>query len=149
VRRLRRVLHATDFSRASQRAFGQAVDMAQQNKAELWLLHVLTPVTNYVIGEYDTDPTLYARLDESAYRDAQAALSALTQRAEKAKIKVTSKLVRGTPQDQILQVAKSSKADMIVIGTHGRTGLSKLFMGSVAGKVVSAATCPVLTVRGN
>jgi nucleotide-binding universal stress UspA family protein len=54
----------------------------------------------------------------------------------------------GSVDDQIVNAAKSKKANMIVIGTHGRTGLSKLLMGSVASKVISLATCPVLTVRG-
>jgi len=57
-------------------------------------------------------------------------------------------LLMGSPHDQIVKAAKSKKVDMIVIGTHGRTGLSKLFMGSVAGKVIALATCPVVTVRG-
>ena len=146
--RLRRVLHATDFSRASQHAFAKALEMAQQNKAELVLLHVLTPIANYVIGDHYTDPSLYARLEETAEREAEAGLANLVQRARKARVKVKSMLARGTTHEQILRSARRCKADLIVIGTHGRTGLSKLLMGSVAGRVVSAASCPVLTVRG-
>jgi len=149
VSRIRRVLHATDFSRASQRAFAQAVDMAQQNKAELVLLHTLTPITTYMLGDnYTDDPTLYARLEESSRREAESELSALAKKAQRAKVRVRSLLARGTAHEQILRAAKSCKADLIVMGTHGRTGLSKLLMGSVAGRVISTATCPVLTVRG-
>ena len=50
--------------------------------------------------------------------------------------------------EQIVRTARGKKADMIVMGTHGRTGVSKLFLGSVAGRVVSLSSCPVLTVRG-
>jgi len=148
VSRLRRVLHATDFSRASQRAFAQALEMAQQNKAELVLLHVVTPIANYVIGDQYTDPSLYARLEETAESEAEKGLAKLAQRARKAVVKVRSVLVRGTTHEEILRAARRWKADLIVIGTHGRTGLSKLLMGSVAGRIVSNATCPVLTVRG-
>jgi nucleotide-binding universal stress UspA family protein len=67
---------------------------------------------------------------------------------QQAQVKAKSFLLKGRAYDQIIKTAKNRKASMIVIGTHGRTGLSKLFMGSVAGRVVSAATCPVVTVRG-
>jgi nucleotide-binding universal stress UspA family protein len=66
----------------------------------------------------------------------------------KLKVKAKSLLLRGTAPDQIVRAAKSRRANLIVIGTHGRTGLSRLLMGSVANKVVSTAHCPVLTVRG-
>ena len=147
--RLRRVLHATDFSRASQRAFAKALEMAEQNKAELVLLHVLTPIANYVIGDHYTDPSLYARLEETAEHEAETGLAKLVQRARNARVKVKRMLARGTTHEQILRAARRCQADLIVIGTHGRTGLSKLLMGSVAGRVISAASCPVLTVRGS
>jgi nucleotide-binding universal stress UspA family protein len=88
------------------------------------------------------------RLEESAKKDAESSMKRLMTKLEKAKVKAKSLLLRGTAHEQIVKAAKSKKADMIVIGTHGRTGLSKLFLGSVAGRVVSAASCPVLTVRG-
>jgi nucleotide-binding universal stress UspA family protein len=75
-------------------------------------------------------------------------MAKLMRRLQRSKVKAKSLLLRGSAHDQIVKAAKSKKVDMIVIGTHGRTGLSKFFMGSVAGKVVSAATCPVVTVRG-
>jgi nucleotide-binding universal stress UspA family protein len=67
---------------------------------------------------------------------------------QQAKVKAKSLLLKGLAYEQIVKTAKSRKANMIVIGTHGRTGLSKLFMGSVAGRVASLASCPVVTVRG-
>ena len=57
-------------------------------------------------------------------------------------------LVEGVPHEQIVRLARSKRADVVVMGTHGRSGLAKLFLGSVAGRVVAAAPCPVLTVRG-
>jgi nucleotide-binding universal stress UspA family protein len=75
-------------------------------------------------------------------------MTKLLKRLKKSNIKVQGFLLMGSVDDQIVNAAKSKKANMIVIGTHGRTGLSKLLMGSVASKVISLATCPVLTVRG-
>jgi nucleotide-binding universal stress UspA family protein len=57
-------------------------------------------------------------------------------------------LTEGVAHEQIVRAARGGKADMVVMGTHGRTGMSKFFLGSVAGRVVSLASCPVLTVRG-
>jgi nucleotide-binding universal stress UspA family protein len=57
-------------------------------------------------------------------------------------------LLEGLAHEQIVRAAKAQRADLVVIGTHGRSGLAKFFIGSVAGRVVSAARCPVLTVRG-
>ena len=61
---------------------------------------------------------------------------------------MSSLLLKGMAHDQIVRAAKNRRTDLIVIGTHGRTGITKLFMGSVAGRVVSTASCPVMTVRG-
>jgi nucleotide-binding universal stress UspA family protein len=88
------------------------------------------------------------KLEDATKRNAQSSMSKLMQRLKKLEIKTESLLLRGSAHEQIIRAAKSRKADMIVIGTHGRTGLSKLFLGSIAGKVVSLATCPVMTVRG-
>jgi nucleotide-binding universal stress UspA family protein len=63
-------------------------------------------------------------------------------------VRATTLVLEGVAHEQIVRAARSKKADLIVIGTHGRTGLAKLFLGSVASRVVAAAHCPVLTVRG-
>jgi nucleotide-binding universal stress UspA family protein len=148
VKRIRRILHATDYSRASERALQEAVDLAKQNKSELLVVHVIEPVAPYVSGEDFTGAELYLKLEETTKQDAQASMKKLMQRLGRLRIKAKSLLLKGTPYDQIVRAAKNRKADIIVIGTHGRTGLTKLFLGSVAGNVVSTAQCPVLTVRG-
>jgi nucleotide-binding universal stress UspA family protein len=63
-------------------------------------------------------------------------------------VRASGTLLEGVAHEQIIRVARSKRAEVIVMGTHGRSGLAKLFLGSVAGRVVAAATCPVLTVRG-
>jgi nucleotide-binding universal stress UspA family protein len=147
-KRIRRILYATDYSKASSRALDQAVQLAKQNDAELLVVHVIEPVTPYVTGDDYGSTELYLRLEETTKNDAQSSMQKLMQKLQKLKVNAKSLLLRGSTHDQIIKAAKSRKADMIVIGTHGRTGLSKLFMGSVASKVVSTAHCPVLTVRG-
>lgn len=147
MKRIRRILHATDFSRASNRALQTAVDFAKNNRAELLLVHVVVPNIAYPIDSY-ADPNLYVELDRGTQRQARNSLEKLVNKVKKAKIRVKGLLLRGAAHAQIVRTAKNRHADMIVIGTHGLTGLKKLLMGSVAGRVVSEATCPVLTVRG-
>jgi universal stress protein A len=144
----RKILYATDYSRASARALDEAVRLARQNDAELLVVHVIEPVTPYVTGEDFGSAELYMKLEETTKKEAEFSMNKLLDKLQKSKVKAKGLLLKGTPHDQIVNTAKRRSADLIVIGTHGRTGLSKLFMGSVAGKVVSTATCPVLTVRG-
>jgi nucleotide-binding universal stress UspA family protein len=148
VKRIRRILHATDYSKASERALQGAVDFAKQNHAEMLVVHVIQPVVPYVAGEDIGAAELYVKLEESTKQEAQRSMNKLMQRLERLGVKAKSLLLRGIPADQIVKAARNRKADIIVIGTHGRTGLSKLFMGSVASRVISTARCPVLTVRG-
>jgi nucleotide-binding universal stress UspA family protein len=147
MKQFRRILHPTDFSRASGPAFARALDLAEQNRAELLLVHVLTPPAPLYTEGY-VSPQYYEALETEARRGAQTRLSALLAKARKAKARVRSLLLLGIPHDQITRAARSQRADLIVMGTHGRSGLSKFFIGSVAERVVRLAPCPVLTVRG-
>jgi universal stress protein A len=148
ARQIRRILHATDFSKASARALDEAVRLAKQNHAELLVAHVIEPAGQYAAGEDFGGAELYVKLEEAAEQDAQRSMQKLMGKLKQARVNAKSLLLKGLAHEQIVKAAKSRKANMIVIGTHGRTGLSKLFMGSVAGKVVSLASCPVVVVRG-
>jgi len=125
----------------------EAIKLAKQNRAEILIVHIIEP-TPYVAGDELGSAEIYTKLEDMAKRDAEASMSKLLRRLKKSNIKARGLLLMGSPHDQIVKSAKSKKVGMIVIGTHGRTGLSKLFMGSVAGKVIALATCPVVTVRG-
>ncbi len=144
---VRRILHPTDFSRASGAAFLKAVALAKEGRAELLLVHVLLPPTPF-IGDGYISPKTYEELEASARRGAQRELAKVVARAQKAKARVKAVLLEGVPYDKIARVARSKRADLIVMGTHGRSGLSKFFLGSVAERVIALAPCPVLTVRG-
>jgi nucleotide-binding universal stress UspA family protein len=145
--KFRRILHPTDFSKASGVAFTKAVSLAKQNRAQLTLVHVLSPVTPYV-GDGYVSPQAYEALERGARRGAQRRLAALLKKAAKAGVRARSLLLEGIAYDQIARISRAKRADLIVMGTHGRTGFSRFFMGSVAERVIPLAPCPVLTVRG-
>jgi len=145
MRRVRRILQATDFSRASRPAFAAALEMAKHDRARLVLLHVLVPPSPF-LG--DALPPSYVELNRRARRDAERRLAAAAAAAKKAGVRVEARLIEGIPAEEIIRVAGRQRSDLIVIGTHGRTGLGRVFMGSVAERVLQRASCPVLTVRG-
>ncbi len=144
---VRRILHPTDFSRASSAAFLKAVALAKESRAQLLLVHVMLPPTPF-IGDGYVSPKTYEELEAAARRSAQRELAKVAARAQKAKARVKAVLLEGVPYDRIARAARSKRADLIVMGTHGRSGLSKFFLGSVAERVIALAPCPVLTVRG-
>ena len=144
----RRILHPTDFSKASTPAFTKAMELAKQNRAELLLLHVRVPPTP-LVGEGYVSPQTYQSLEASSRQWVAKQLASLVAKAKKAKLRVKGFQVDGgAPYEQIARAARSKRADLIVMGTHGRTGLSKFFMGSVAERVIPLAPCPVLMIRG-
>lgn len=95
-------------------------------------------------------PTDFSRASSPAYKRAYAQkhLDALVAKARRAGVRVKGLLVPGVAHERIARAARSRKADLVVIGTHGRTGVAKVFLGSVASRVLAIAPCPVLTVRG-
>ena len=145
--RIRRILHPTDFSKASSAAYKRAVDMAKGNRAELLLVHVLPPAVPMMADGY-VSPQVYEDMANATRAYGQKHLTALVRKAKQAGVRVKSLLLEGIPHERIATAARSKKADLLVIGTHGRTGLAKLFLGSVASRVLAVAPCPVLTVRG-
>jgi nucleotide-binding universal stress UspA family protein len=145
--RHRRILHPTDFSSASGAAFKRAIALAKADKAQLLIVNVLAPPMP-ISGEGYMPPNLYEDLEASARKYAEKKLAALQAKARAAGMRASTLVLEGVAHEQIVRAAKSKKADLIVIGTHGRTGLAKFFLGSVASRVVAAAPCPVLTVRG-
>jgi nucleotide-binding universal stress UspA family protein len=146
MRRVRRILHATDFSRASTPALRAAISMAKANRARLTVVHVMAPPSLALPGEGYISPALYESLESSARAAAQKRLNAVMARARAAGVRTGGLLLEGVPHELVARAAR--KADLLVIGTHGRSGLAKLFLGSVASRLVALAPCPVLTVRG-
>jgi nucleotide-binding universal stress UspA family protein len=109
--------------------------------------HVLTPVVP-VTGEGYVLARTYDQIEAAARASARKQLDRLVARARAAGVRARGLLLTGIPHQQLVRVLRSRRADLAVIGTHGRTGLARFFLGSVAARVVASAPCPVLTVRG-
>ena len=133
------ILHPTDFSEASEHAFQMARGLAQTFSARLILMNIVEPPVYY--GE------LGANLapPEEYYQPAAERVKALAESL--APLRVEPIVVEGLAAAEILRVARETPADLIVIGSHGRTGLGRVLMGSVAEDVARKASCPVLIVR--
>jgi nucleotide-binding universal stress UspA family protein len=142
-----RILHGTDFSPASRAAFTKAVEWARRDHAELLILHVLSPPAPLVADAYVT-PQVWDTLLRSQRASAQRRLDTLIAKARRARVRARGLLAEGVAADRIVRTARGRRASLIVVGTHGRTGAARFFLGSVAGRVVATAHCPVLTVRG-
>jgi nucleotide-binding universal stress UspA family protein len=144
----KQILHATDFSRASRPALVKAIALARQNRAPLVIAHALPPVVLPVGGDFGyVAPRTYETIDQNARQYARKHLTAAVRRAKGAGARATALLLDGVPHEQIPRAIRRTRADLVVIGTHGRTGLAKVLLGSVAERVVRLASCPVLTVR--
>jgi nucleotide-binding universal stress UspA family protein len=142
----RRILHASDFSPASRPAFRRAVDLARANPAALTIVHVYSTYIP-LMGEGYVSGQAYDKMFADIRADAQRQLGRLVAKARKSGARAKGLLLEGIPHERIVRAARSTRADLIVLGTHGRTGLGRVFLGSVAGRVVTLAPCPVLTVR--
>jgi nucleotide-binding universal stress UspA family protein len=142
------VLHPTDFSAASRPAFARALAEARTEGAELLVVHVVSTVLPFVGGEEYMSPKTYADLRQSILDQGRKELDKVVAKAKAARVRASGLLLEGSAPDAIVRTARSKRADVIVMGTHGRTGFTRLFMGSVAQRVVGTAPCPVLTVRG-
>lgn len=148
MKRLRRILHASDFSSASRVAFTTAVQTAKRSRSTLLLVHVMSLPVVPLAGDGYISPRGWQDLERSLRTQSQRQLAKLVARARKAGVRATGLLLEGQPAERIVRAAKANHADLIVMGTHGRSGLAKLFLGSVAERVVGTAPCPVLTARG-
>ena len=129
----------TDFSTASDAALPHAEALAKQKSATLLILHVEEPPLAYGGGE------LYYGLPEPSSERILKMLEDV--KPADTAVPFTHRLTMGDPAAEIVRIATDEQAEMIVLGTHGRTGLSRLLMGSVAEAIVRRAPCPVLIYR--
>lgn len=142
---VQRILWATDFSSASEAAWPYVLKLADLLAAEVIMLHAVRPAELAGLADHPVPPPQgwmerYLSPVEQELERRQRAVEALGLRAR-------SKIVVGVPAEAIVTEAQGEQADLIVIGTRGRTGLSHILLGSVAEAVIRKAACPVLTVR--
>jgi universal stress protein A len=144
--KIRRILAPIDFSKISDRCVEQAVELARTLGSEIILLHAVEPLV--LAGDLFGASAVVNVMDE-VQRAAQQGLASRVKRLqEKGRVRCRSVLVNGTAAVAIVDVAARVRADLIMMATHGRSGLSHLFLGSVAERVVRTSRCPVLTVPG-
>jgi universal stress protein A len=143
----KRILVPLDFSDTSARALEHAKILSERFEGSLELLHVvpnpfMADTTSLYVG-MPLPPDFLNELEQDARQRLDAALTF----AERERFKARSVVRIGDPLFEIVEHARTGHVDLIVMGTHGRTGVSHFFLGSVAERVVRTAECPVLTVR--
>ena len=147
--KLSKILVPTDFSDCSRAALAHALTLAEQLGANIELLHVVE------LPSFKTEPRIAKEtgtvsLREYALEAGKTEMDAFLSRLEPAqRARISARLDTGKPRESILEHAHRHNCDLIVMGTHGRTGRAHSFAGSVAESIVRAASCPVLTVRAN
>jgi universal stress protein A len=133
-----------DFSECSAKALKYAIPFAQQHGASIALVYVVeTPA--YAANEYGG--LEFARLEDELKRNGEKELRALAKREAVPNLQMTTMLRRGAASNEIVKAASELSAELIVVSTHGRTGLKHVLLGSVAEHLVRNAHCPVLVVR--
>jgi nucleotide-binding universal stress UspA family protein len=137
--RAQKILFPTDLSGTGDHALELATSLARDSGATLIVAHVEEPPMAYGGGE------MYYGVEEPDRERLTEALSKIV--PADGEVPCTHKLLIGDPADAIVQLAEAEHVDFIVMGTHGRTGFTRLLMGSVAEAVVRRAPCPVLTVK--
>ena len=142
----RNILVATDGSNYSAVAATEAIGLAKQNNSALTVISV---IPSELVTPMDIDFTVNQRefIAEKEMHEAEKNAKAVKEAAEKEGVFVKAYILSGKPADAIIETAREKKADLIVLGSHGRTGLEKLLMGSVAERVIVLAACPVMVVK--
>jgi universal stress protein A len=140
-----RILVATDFSPASTPALEHSVKMAKSEGALLSIAHAyqepgLVELSHAPAG-------VYREWDQKLREGVERKLQSLVEYARKEGVEARALILTGFADEAIIDAAKQQRADLIVMGTHGRRGAARLFLGSVAARVISTAPCPVMTVR--
>lgn len=143
--KIERILFPIDFSEGAMNALDYAISLSKEYNAKLYLLHVVHEISmtaGWQVPHIRIDE-LYRDMEESARKELEKCCM-----EELRGLKDVERIVlRGIPDEEILKVAREKKIDLIVIGTHGRTGIDRFLFGSTAEKVVRKAPCPVLSVR--
>ncbi len=143
----RSIVVATDGSKYSEASASDAIGLAKRNGSSLTVISV---VPSELMTAMDLDFTLNQKelLVEKEMHEAEKHAKAVKEAAQKEGVTAKAFVLSGKPADAIIETAKEANADLIVVGSHGRTGLEKLLMGSVAERVIVLATCAVLVVKG-
>lgn len=144
----RKILVPTDFSEDSGLAFRMALSIAIKYQARIFLLHVISDTVKRSLTDYCLDQNIVDRiLNESLVFSNEKLQKEIDINQQSANVKVIPDVRKGQPSEEILKEVSERKIDLIVIASHGQTGLKKYFIGSVTEKVMKEAKCPVLLIR--
>ena len=142
---LRRILVAVDFTETSDRAFDFALELAQKFGATVTAVHAFEiPVVGFPDGALVATADVATRIQEAAKQGLDAAVKARQGKG----VEVTGVLREGSAHEEVKAVAEQMGMDLVVIGTHGRKGLARALLGSVAENVIRTVKLPVLTIHG-
>ena len=144
----KRILVPVDFSSDSLDALAYAREFATAFDAEMVLLYVVEPIYYATPADMYVVNTNVATLLEEQRRAAEEQFARMVEKQASGGPRLRPMIKTGTASEVIAECARAERADLIILATHGRTGLAHMLMGSVAEKVVRTAPCPVLTVRG-
>lgn len=139
---MQRILCPTDFSEYASRALDCSIELARAFGSAIWIVHVLEPPV--LFGGELTSSSLVGEVIKVQRERAQTELERAAQQCHTANVRAVAQLEIGYPANVLIQL--SNEADLVVVGTHGRTGFQHLVLGSVAERVVRMAKCPVLVV---
>jgi nucleotide-binding universal stress UspA family protein len=143
---LHRILVPTDFSKHSENALTYATAFAEKFGAELYLLHVVQDLAVFIPEALTAAPPISPPVEQLTAAVRQA-LDRVIESHQLRRFNAHAEVREGNPFYEIVRFAKEENIDLIIMGTHGHSGLVHVLLGSVAEKVVRKAPCPVLTVR--
>jgi len=142
---MKKIVFATDFSEGSLTALPYAIDMAKNYGAKLYFVHVIYDIAK-TTGWYVPHVSV-----EEMYRDMESGASDELKKIFVEEMRgfkdIEHVVLKGTPYEEITGFASDENIDLIVLGTHGRTGINRMLFGSTAEQIVRSAPCPVLSVR--
>jgi nucleotide-binding universal stress UspA family protein len=141
----KRIMVATDGSESAKDAVATAIGLARLDKTKLYAVHVIS--LGFLYESLPTDEELEEAYREKIMTEGKQATAYVENAGRAANIEVEPVILRGVPAEEIIGFAEKNDIDLIIMGTHGRTGIQKFLLGSVAEKVVRHATKSVLVVR--
>jgi nucleotide-binding universal stress UspA family protein len=139
-------MHASDFSSASRPALRKAVEICKSTRARLLIIHAVAPIQPLLSEGVYIMPSTWDDIAKHGRRATERRIAKILQRVRRSGVRAEGLIVQGEAAEQIVRVARAKHVDILVVGTHGRTGFSRFFLGSVAARMVAIAHCPVLTV---
>jgi nucleotide-binding universal stress UspA family protein len=142
---IQKILVPTDFSISSRYAFTYAINLNKLLLGRVYLVHVLQDFTEF--SEYSLSPTILPQLYMEFEQYASKRLEEMVSSLVPMDMHCDTYILHGVPFFEIIQFAKNERIEIIIIGSHGRTGIKHVLFGNTADKVVKKAHCPVLTVR--